>query len=110
VIDAAGAALDRPRTDLELARRADGLTFHRVERSRAPDAASDVFGPGALLEGCPGGGEPGEPGGSGAGNDELRHLVNTRLLEDPPLRHSSRRRSRRARSAGGLNGRAGAPV
>jgi hypothetical protein len=46
-----------------------------------------VFGLGALLDELLLAGD--EPGGSRAGDDEMRHLVHTCLLEDPALRHSS---------------------
>ena len=89
LIDAAGAArwID-PGSTLSRVRRADGPDAPPEWRQgRAPDAASDVFGLGALLEELLLAGD--EPGVPRAGDDELRHLVHTCLSEDPALRHSS---------------------
>ncbi len=90
LVDAAGAArwIDSGRT-LGRARRADGPDAPPEWREgRVPDAASDVFGLGALLEELLLAGD--EPGGSPAGaDDDLRRLVHTCLLEDPSLRYPS---------------------
>lgn len=86
LIDAAGAArwIDAGST-LGRVRRADGPDAPPEWREgRAPDAASDVFGLGALLEELLLAADEAR-----AGDDELRHLIHTCLVEDPALRHSS---------------------